>query len=85
MVIADTVNLVREKQQSELVQNHHFQVRVAIQEVGSDWKTMVAIVPAGERGSGILVDIRALVFFDHSVTRDEIRSRLAEWGRHDPQ
>jgi hypothetical protein len=79
--IADTVDLVINKQQSDLVQNHHFQVRVAIQEIGSNWKTMVAIVPPGERGSGILVDVRALIFFERSVAPDEIQSRLAEWGR----
>jgi hypothetical protein len=80
-VIANTVDQVMNKQQSDLVQNHHFQVRVAIQEIGSDWKTMVAIVPPSERGSGILVDVRALIFFDRSAARDEIQSRLAEWER----
>jgi hypothetical protein len=80
-VIVNTVDLVRQKQQSDLVQNHHFQVRVAIQEIGSSWKTMVAVVPPTERGSGILVDVRALVFFDRSAAQEDIRSRLREWAQ----
>ena len=78
-VIAKTVEIVREKQDHELVQHHHFQIRVAIQVADSRWKTSVAIVPRDARGAGMLVDVHAILFFDRSSDYATIYSGLEPW------
>jgi hypothetical protein len=78
--VSGLVQKVQTKLANDLVQHHDFLVRVEIS--GGDYQphSIVRIVPRDDPGSGFIVDMRGILFFDRTSTPEVIRSRLERWG-----